>query len=326
MSIHTYKNMGLLILISYIGLSYITDSNAQTSRLIARIYHPEKHFEDERKNWIGCRIYFLPCQECERRYFDFCFDPDHARKLIPRKKDLEGKYAHIREVWFGRPPSADGNGNGKTQAVYFWKLEMEGSKQTVWYWENGHSLPLAFAFWKDYSKARKHIADTLWTKDVRTMFSLDGQSVHSLLNTRPVILTEVDWGEFGNFPLKFLLKTSDGIEGYLTGRDFQEFHDKWHSSDPRKNHPKWDPMIWYAIENRNITNKMNQEMVRLSWGPPKKITLMVNIKGEHLELWFYAGVSNSMYVLTFKKEQLIGWQSLPSNKSIEEVKEHLRSI
>ena len=64
---------------------------------------------------------------------------------------------------------------------------------------------------------------------------------------------------------------------------------------------KWDPYVWETIDAHNVFAGMTEEQVRMSWGPPKKITAKV-VKGSTKKqtLWQYDGS-----VLTFESGVLV---------------------
>jgi len=64
-------------------------------------------------------------------------------------------------------------------------------------------------------------------------------------------------------------------------------------SDPRKEY-KWPASIWRLIEARKIQLGMTPDMVRLSWGPPRRVNRSIYTFGVH-EQWVYGDYGPYLY-------------------------------
>jgi hypothetical protein len=113
-----------------------------------------------------------------------------------------------------------------------------------------------------------------------------------------VVAINPGWDE--EKPLRFVLQTSDGKQGFLdvnlSGtnvapelRHLNRFDEAFMTEDPKLKY-KWPARIWEAIENNRVLSGMTMEQVRLSWGEPDK-----TVRTTTGEQWTYAAG-----VLTFR--------------------------
>ena len=127
----------------------------------------------------------------------------------------------------------------------------------------------------------------------------------------PVKVTDVAVGFRNESPVRFILQTQRGEEGYLdanlsgtnasdTLAGFDQFDKKFFMTDPRKLYP-WTPQVWNAIEDEKIFVGMTKEQVTMSWGEPLSINQTVTGAGKseqwvfrnHRFAYFHGGVMTS---------------------------------
>jgi hypothetical protein len=296
--------------------------------LIRQIHSPETTFQDERKDWIGERIQFLRQEKAERlgKYVGFCWEPKDARNSIVEYARLAGKQAVIEEVWLGSIYAPNDRDEIRNEIVAFWKMHIIGTEDIVWYWDDGLSFIDGAGFLKDYEAATKYVGDSLWAKTHSILYTLDDQDVVRLRNLQSVVLSGIRWGEQGNYPIKFILKTDKGEIGYLPGKDIDLFLDEWHKSNPRRKYKDWRWLYWLAIENRKLTTGMTPDMVRLAWGDPFAEDRIVAPQGIQLWLWIYRGVNKRIYGLFFINGKLVYWQwDERSDKDVDIIRFELRN-
>ena len=282
----------------------------QQHGLVQKVESLERFLGDERKNWVGQAIIFLQDPRAEEQgwYMGFCWDPEQPRKTPVKYADVVGKRALIEEVWLGGVPYSDVHGERQTESVHFWKFRLIPSGETIWYWDDG-SLPiLGVGFLRDYEEAKRCVGDTLWTKSVYTLYTLDGEGVIFLHNIQRVILNDVRWGAYANFPLRFILETDDGQIGYRVAKNLEEFLRGWYRVDPLERRRDWRPVYEEAIKRRQLATHMTPEMVRLAWGQPVVQDSAVTPRGNAVLIWIYRGVRGRVYGVMFKDGQLVQWK------------------
>jgi hypothetical protein len=284
--------------------------SASGQGLIRRIESPETTFQDERKNWIGQDIRFLHQERAEQlgKYVGFCWDPEKPRSSIVEYARLAGRCGRIEEAWVGSVVSSSPQGQSEEEIVAFWKIRLIESSRAVWYWDDGVPYIDGVGFIRDYEAAGRHVGDSLWTKQVSVLYTMDDASVVRLRNLQKVVLSEVRWSEHANYPLKFVLKTDKGEVGYRPGTSIDAFLDEWHTTDPRRLHGDWSLLTWMAIENRKLTTGMTPDMVHLAWGNPMATDLFIAPQGNQLTLSIYHGLNKRIYGLFFINGRLVTWQ------------------
>ncbi len=278
--------------------------------LLERIESPGVAFENERKRWIGEDIFFLPQERAERlgKYIGFCWDPRVPRNSAADYSELVEKRARIEEAWKGRVLSEDAFGKSFLEEVTFWKMCLIHSDKEIWYIDDGASYILGAGFIKDYETARKHVGDSLWVKGVFVLYTMNDDGIIRLRNLQEVVLHEVRWGQYGNYPLQFILRTDDGQVGYRSGKNLEVFLDNWYRFNPRQKYRSWDSIYWDAIENRRVTSRMDPDMVVMAWGEPIAQDTVVTERGMRVMLWVYTGVRRTIYGLFFVDGKLVYWE------------------
>jgi|Deesub1362B_J571_1020462.scaffolds.fasta_scaffold02283_3 hypothetical protein len=297
-------------LVLFLVAIWLTPANAQREGLISRIEDPGQFFQDQRRNWLGKRIRFLPCPNPKGKnpYFDWYYDPfdlDHSK---PKKEDLLFCEGTIEEVWLGQIHITKET-ESYWRMGFFWKVRLEDGR-SVFFWDDGESGPFNFGFVDDYEEARSRIGQKLWARDRHILYSLDSKHAVRLKHLEPVYLKDVQWGDYGNFPLKFILATSDGRKGYVLSKNYAEFIKDWYTYDPRDRFRYVRLQDWQLIERRQLRKGMTPELVILSWGEPLRIEMRRSKDGAEQEVWVYEGVADTEYYLFFKKGKLqnVRWE------------------
>jgi hypothetical protein len=109
-------------------------------------------------------------------------------------------------------------------------------------------------------------------------------------------VTDVVAGWDSHLPVRLILQTADGQEGYRdvnvsgtnireTSRDDNRFDDFFTDTDPKVAH-NWPPKVWDSITAREVFVGMTTDQVRLSWGKPNSTTHIV-ASGKARDEWVY---------------------------------------
>ncbi len=120
----------------------------------------------------------------------------------------------------------------------------------------------------------------------------------------PVKVTDIVAGWYNHSPVRFILRSSAGDEGFtdvnLSGtnvpdilRPFSRFDKVFWTNDPRK-HYSWSPKVWAAIEEGAVFIGMTAEQATMSWGKPKEVNRTVGASGKR-EQWVY-GDKSYLYI------------------------------
>ena len=219
-------------------------------------------------SWRGQRFIFLPCPKASENntYGDF------SGKLT--YKQYAGRIAKVISV-------EDFSGRVHLE------FEMEDTKDHV----RASTLPgresiIGMALFDDISNARQQWqGKTLWCKEGRLSTYNELTDEVGLLVVKkysPVKVADVKAAWNDEKPVRFVLETADGKQGFLDlnlsgtnvfkgARHLHRFDHCFVTEDPRKTR-KWDAQIWTLIENGQIGAGMTAEEVRLSWGEPEKVT------------------------------------------------------
>ena len=282
-----------------------------------KIHSPQTYFSDERRTWVGREIYLLPRKHGpgENPFFDFCTDPRDQHDTRLGYRDLAGKTGHFLEVWQAHITYHDWMRVFHYVQGYFWKVRLDSSGRIVWYWDDNQTGVMNFGFVDDFNAARRHIGDTLYVKSEPCLYGLDDSTAIPLRNAEPVVIRKVEWGEFGNCPIKIILERSNGQIGYLWAWKIEKFLKNWYKTNPRKRFHVWNPKFWRYILYRRLVPGMTQEMVRLSWGEPDRRETFISTSGDTQIVWIYPGVRHVEYLLYFLKNSLRTWKWQPSGKT-----------
>lgn len=241
--------------------------------------------------WIGERFIFLPTTKFSQKYGYQSFKGGDGKYGRPSYNKYVGRIAKVVSV------------NEQKRGLWDVQFEME---------DNGHRL-IATAYSEsihgiapiaDIDNARsKWIGKTLWYVDNKiSTYNKDTEKFGNIKIEKysPVKVIDIVVGWYNHQPVRFILQTSSGEEGFedvnLSGtnvsetlRDYSRFEDLFFTQDPRTIH-KWSNMIWSAIKGGKVFVDMTNEQARMSWGKPKKINKTVN-NNMVREQWVYG--SNS---------------------------------
>jgi len=294
-----------VLLAGWIGLLPV-QLFAQREGPISLIEDPQTYFTDERQSWIGREICFLPCPNAAMKnpYFDWYYNPYDLNGSKPRKRDLLWRRGMFEAVYLGQihmvKPHKD-----YWRMGFFWKVRLLDDNSVVYYWDDGESGVFNFGFVDDFQEARKHIGQKLWSRKRHVLYSMDGKNAILLRHLEPVYLKDVRWGDYGNFPLKFVLETQNGKLGYVWNTTYAKFVDEWYTYDPRERFRYVRLQDWALIEHQQLRMNMSPEMVLLSWGDPSHIETRRTKDGSEEEIWTYPGVAETKYFVYFRNRKLI---------------------
>jgi hypothetical protein len=141
---------------------------------------------------------------------------------------------------------------------------------------------------------------TLWVKSTYVS-TYDAATEHigsvTIKKYSPAKVTDVSVGFRSASPVRFILQTQRGEEGFLDvnlsgtnassrSAEFDQFDRKFYLTDPRKLYP-WTPQVWNAIEDEKVIVGMTKEQVTMSWGEPLSINQTVTGGGK-TEQWVFS--------------------------------------
>lgn len=140
---------------------------------------------------------------------------------------------------------------------------------------------------------------TIWFRDtLLSTYNQDGDSfgtlnLPKLYTPLTVIDVVVGWDRIS--PVRFVLKTKSGEEGYLdfsTDNFEEKFSDTFFTKDPRTIY-KWSARAWAYIEDGQVWVGMNKAQAQLAWGEPDSVNRTTTRRGV-MEQWVY-GSSSYLY-------------------------------
>lgn len=147
----------------------------------------------------------------------------------------------------------------------------------------------------------------LWyiKKDIAT-FDSTNEKFGSIKVKRysPVTVKEVIAGWYDHEPVRFVLSTSTGEEGFidvdLSGtnvspilRNHSRFEQYFLEEDPRKIH-NWPENVWKSIEEEKVFIGMTKEQAIFSWGKPQSVNNTI-VPGGKSEQWVYGDTGPFIY-------------------------------
>lgn len=263
---------------------------------------------------VGERVIFLP-QRLSMQHFGYqSFSGGTGRFGNPTYAEAVGRIGKITEV-------SDSYYSGKIT------IQMEDNGQI--YFGSGRDSINGIGIVSEIDDARaKYIGKTLWYKKTRletydeskevvenidytqpakpakpiTLDDLkkaDAEKIR-LKKYSPVKVVDVVAGWYHDHPIRFILRSPGGEEGYedvtITGTNVSDvlretftFDKSFLLEDPRKKN-KWSKNVWNAIENEKVYVGMSAEQARMSWGKPKEINKTTTGKRAH-EQWVYSSGS-----------------------------------
>ena len=244
-----------------------------------------KNTYQDSHEWIGKKIIFLPKYESVQKYGYQNYSYWEGWLKHPSYNGLVGKTAEIIGCKNGNP------------SKFIVKTEEDSTILYVTAYGN-HLNNIAFL--SEMENAYKFIGKIIWNKSHPTDTNADRHGYircqRSIGKFEELIVTGVKWGFDSYSPLKFYLRTKDGIEAYWEGSYskindssnhlLQPFEENWYAQDPHELHPEWSRKIWGMIENSKVSVGMTDEQTRFSWGEPNKINKSIGSWGVH-EQWIY---------------------------------------
>ena len=245
-------------------------------------------------DWVGLRLMVLPQSKSLQHfgYQELYQDADKAYTPL-RYDDYAGRIVRVRGIGHGRAA----NGEVFDEA----DLQLEDTKEIIHGdLEQGCMNDVGPA--SDLEEARKlYLGKTLWYSDDSLK---NGDRKIKVKQYLPVKVLEIVPGWYAPVPVRFIVQTKTGQRGYVdvhmsdtnvpaSLQSRSRFEDTFLETDPRKTYA-WSPIVWSAIENKEVFIGMTAQQVRMSWGDPKEIVTLSSI--DHQEKWLY----DRRYILFLK--------------------------
>ncbi len=250
-------------------------------------------------DWAGMRLMILPQPEPLQHfgYQELYRDTDKAYTPL-RCGDYAGRIVRVRGIGHGRAA----NGEVFDEA----ELQLEDTKQII-HGDIDQGCMNDVGPVPDLEAARKrYLGRILWYSDDTLK---NGDRTLKIKQYLPVRVTRIDPGWYAPVPIRFIVQTKDGRQGYVDVhmsdtnvparlQSRSRFEDTFLETDPRKTYA-WSPKVWRAIENREVFVGMTAQQVRMSWGDPKETDTLSS--AGNLQKWVYEG----RHLLTLKNGRLI---------------------
>jgi hypothetical protein len=169
---------------------------------------------------------------------------------------------------------------------------------------------------------QQYLGKTLWIVDPLVYTYDDATGETNFVKVRrysPVKATDIVVGTENNAPVRLILQTEDGKQGYtdvaLSGTNaeslvlsYHKFDDKFLTEDPRAKYP-WGEEIWSLIEQGKVQVGMTAQQMRMSLGDPQKINT-TDTGSEFTEQWVYGSSRyGSLRFYYFKNGRLTAIQN-----------------
>ncbi len=268
------------------------------------------------EHWTEHKLIFLPSQKLSKAPVYQDFIGGTGKDGHPTYEECVGRIGTIIEII--REYSS-------THVGYTVTVEMDDNRHIYTGLADIISGTLrGVALLDDLENARKlWLGKLLWLRD-GTMFVYSAETkkhdIVSMPRYSPVRVVNIVVGWFSTSPVRFILQTLDGQEGFLDltlsgtnigwdlrhivyQRSFEHF---FLEENPYEKY-NWDPEIWAAIEAWQLLIGMTKEQVVMSWGTPTQIntTLTEAVKQEQ---WIYNDKLDEVY-LCFENGILISIKS-----------------
>jgi hypothetical protein len=252
------------------------------------------------REWIGRKFIFLPVDKAARTYAYGDFHPALAyQKYV-------GRTATVSEIT-GQEYGAD---NDHPSSIH---LVMDDNGERVATSCNCPASQLTLSglgLVSDIDNARtKWLGKTLYlnTKTAAELQAYDASRDEStpvhVKKFSAVRVTAIVAGYSSLSPVRFILRTPEGVEAYLdvnvsntnAGATSSLFRveDKFLTDDPHAAH-NWPKKVWDAIEESSIFKGMTTEQARMSWGEPNVIGNSTSTAGRE-ESWSYSSGSKLVF-------------------------------
>ena len=248
------------------------------------------------REWIGRKFISLPVDKAARTYAYGDFHPP----LVYQK--YVGRTATVSEIT-GQEYGADNDHPSSIHLV----MDDNGERVATSCICPASQLTLSgLGLVSDIDNARaKWLGKTLYlnTKTAAELEAYDAARDEStpvhVKKFSAVTVTAIVAGYSSLSPVRFILRTSDGVEGYLDvnvsntnpGATSSLFRveDKFLTEDPHAAH-NWPKRVWDAIEESSVFKGMTTEQARMSWGEPNVIGNSTSTAGRE-ESWSYSSGS-----------------------------------
>lgn len=243
------------------------------------------------EKWVGEKFIFLPKTKSLQEYGYQDFRPGQGRFNSPTYEECVGRIGTIVKVT-----------NTYSEKI---TLQMDDNGQT--YTASGDDSVGGIAPVADIDYARnKWLGKNLWYENKQIVtYNEATENYGSIKHKRysPVKVVDIVAGWDSDAPVRFILKTSSGEEGFadvnLSGtnvpcilRHYRRFEEYFFSDDPKKIY-NWPSAVWSAIEEEKVFVGMTAEQARMSLGKPKKIN-KTTTGIVRTEQWVY-GSGNYLY-------------------------------
>lgn len=166
----------------------------------------------------------------------------------------------------------------------------------------------------------QHLGKTFWIAASALFTYDDATGQTNFIRVRrysPVNVTDIVVGTEDNLPVRFILQTEDGKQGYidvaLSGTNarldlsYRKFEDRLLLEDPRIKYP-WGEEVWSFIEQGKVRIGMTAIQARMSLGVPQNINT-TDTGSEFTEQWVYGSLrDSSLRYFYFKNGRLTAIQ------------------
>jgi hypothetical protein len=235
--------------------------------------------------WQGKRVIYLPRPASLRKFGYQAFSGGSGQFGCPTYEEAAGKIGTVMAVEMGQFPKVvigiEGSSRRYVGTIYLETLD-------------------GVAFLDEIDQARKElIGKTLWilSSDIET-YDETSEKYGSVKVRKfsPVKVTDVVVGWRNEEPIRLILKSENGDEGFLdvniSGTNgskrlvgYTHIDKRFSLVDPKRAYP-WPKPIWDAIQDEKVALGMTKEQVRMSWGEPKSISQTVTAAGKS-EQWVF---------------------------------------
>lgn len=234
----------------------------------------------EMEEWVGQQFILLPMPPSVQRYGYQSFEPslDYSNWV--------GKILTATVVKRDRYP----------------RVTFQGSDGAVVHATAYGGRIDGIALLSDLAYARQRwLGKSLWLR-VAEIITFDASSNRfgevRLGRTAHVTVKDVVAGWHGFKPVRFVLTSDDGREGFLdvqlSGTNVSDslrggsslFREVFEEVNPRIRHKDWTARAWKAIGEGNVFVGMTAEQARWSWGSPKAVNRTI-VRGVRSEQWVY---------------------------------------
>lgn len=239
------------------------------------------------EDWVGEKFIFLPTFVSVQKYGYQYVQGGSGEHGNPTYEECVGRIGKVTQVTKGMPDvvTIQMEDNGQIYTARGYGSDIHGIAPV---------LDLDFARNKWIGKTLWYKSSTLSTYDE----SLDKHASKKIKKYSPVKVVDVVAGWYDHCPIRFILRSSTGEEGYvdvhISGTNvaasiqhLDKFEKKFSTTDPRTTQ-KWSKKIWSAIEQEEVFIGMTAEQAKMSWGEPDSINTTTTSSGNH-EQWVYKG-------------------------------------